>query len=79
MKWGFLKYEIRKFTIDYSKTAAKIRKKHKIDLEQKLKNLENNLNSEENKKFYNHYKNQLDTIYDHIADVIRIWSKCEWY
>ena len=24
MKWEFLKYEIRKFTIDYSKTAAKI-------------------------------------------------------
>ena len=39
MKLEFLKYEIRKFTIDYSKTAAKIRKQHKIDLEQKLKNL----------------------------------------
>ena len=33
MKWEFLKYEIRKFTIDYSKTAAKIRKQHEIDLE----------------------------------------------
>ena len=42
MKWEFLKYEIQKFTIDYSKTAAKIRNQHKIDLE-KLKNLENNL------------------------------------
>ena len=28
MKLEFLKYEIRKFTIDYSKTAAKIRKQH---------------------------------------------------
>ena len=37
IKWEFLKYETRKFTIDYSKTAAKIRKQHKIDLEQKLK------------------------------------------
>ena len=37
MKWEFLKFEIRKFTIDYSKTAAKIRKQLKIDLEQKLK------------------------------------------
>ena len=42
MKWEFLKYDIQKLTIDYSKTAAKIRKQHKIDLE-KLKNLENNL------------------------------------
>ena len=54
MKWEFLKYEIRKFTIDYSKSAAKIRKKYKIALEQKLKTLENNLNSEENRKLYNH-------------------------
>ena len=52
MKLEFLKYEIRKFTIDYSKTAAKIRKQHKIDLEHKLRNLENNLTSEENRKRY---------------------------
>ena len=79
MKWEFLKYEIRKFTIDYSKTAAKIRKQHKIDLEHKLKNFENKLTSEENRKLYNHYKNELETIYDHIADGIGIRSKCEWY
>ena len=79
MKWEFLKYEIWKFTIDYSKTAAKIRKQHKIDLEQKLKNLENNLTSEENRKLYNHYKNELETIHDHIANDIRIRSKCEWH
>ena len=64
MKWECLKYEIQKFTIDYSKKAAKIRKQQKINLEQKLKNLENNLISEENRKLYNHYKNELDTIYD---------------
>ena len=79
MKLEFLKYEIRKFTIDYSKTAAKIRKQHKIDLEQKLKNFEKNLTSEENRKLYNHYKSELETIYDHIADDIKIRSKCEWY
>ena len=77
MKWEFLKYEIREFTIDYSKTAAKIRK-----LEQfitKTKNLENDLSSEENRKLYNHYKNELETIYDHIAGGIKIKRKCEWY
>ena len=79
MKWEFLKYEIRKFTIEFSKTAAKIRKQHKIDLEHKLKNLENNLTSEENRKLYNHHKNKLETICDHIADGIKIRSKCEWY
>ena len=50
MKWKFLKYEIRKLTIDYPKTAAKIRKQNKIDLEHKLKNIENNFTSEENRK-----------------------------
>ena len=39
IKWEFLKYETRKFTIDYSKTAAKIRKQHTVNLEHKLKNL----------------------------------------
>ena len=39
MKWEFLKYEIRK--------------KHKINLEHKLKDLENNLPSKENRKLYN--------------------------
>ena len=79
MKWKFLKYKIQKLTIDYSRTAAKTRKQQKIDLEQKPKNLENNLTSEENNKLYNHYKNKLETIYDHIDDGIRIRSKCEWY
>ena len=76
-KWEFIKYEIRKFTINYSKTVVKIRKQHKIDLEHKLKNLENNI--EENRKLYNHYKNELKTIYDHIAEGIKLRSKCEWY
>ena len=79
MKWEVLKYEIRKFTIDYSKTAAKIRKKHKIDLEHKLKNFENNLTSEENKKLYSHYKNELEAIYEHTGDGTNVRSKCEWY
>ena len=47
-KWGFLKYEFQKFTIDYSKTAPKIRKLEQINLEQELKYLENNLTSEKN-------------------------------
>ena len=79
MKWQFLKFEIRKFTIDYSKIAAKIRKQHKVNLEHKLKNLQNNLTSEKYRKLYNHYKNELETIYDHITNGIKIRSKCEWY
>ena len=39
-------------------TQKQLLKKHKIDLEHTLKNLENNLTSDENRKFYNHYKNE---------------------
>ena len=35
--------------------------------------------SQENTKFYSHYKNKLGTIYDHIAYGIRIRSKWECY
>ena len=66
-------------TIDWSKTTAKIRKQRRINLEQELKSLENNLTSEGNRKPYSHYKNELETIDDHPADGIRIRSKCIWY
>ena len=56
------KKEIRKFTNDYSKNIAKKRKKQRINLELKLKNLDSNLNSRENRKLYNHYKNALETM-----------------
>ena len=75
----FLKYKIRKFMIGYSKTAAKRRKQQMINLEPELKNLKNNLTSEENRKLYNDYKNDLGTIYDHFADGIRVRSEYEWY
>ena len=47
--------------------------------EQELKNLEKNLTSKENRKVYGQHKNESETIYDHIVDIIRIRSKCERY
>ena len=68
-----MSYDIQKFTIDHSKTAAKIRK-------QKLKNLESNLTFEENKKLYRHYKNDLETVYDHNINDITKRGKCgSWH
>ena len=48
-------------------------------LENKLKELEGNLNTEDNIPSCNIYKKELDSIYDHIAEGIRIRSKCDWY
>ena len=71
--------KIRTFTINYSKKLAKERKENETLLETKLKELEVNLNTEDNIQSYNIYKKELDSIYDHIAEGIRIRSKCDWY
>ena len=73
LKWELLKYKIWKFIINYSKKLAKERKENKTLLENKLKELEGNLNTEDN------IQSELDSIYDHIAESIRIRSKCDWY
>ena len=70
--------EIRKCTINYFKKLAKEQKENKT-LENKLKELEGNFNTEDNIQSYNIYKKELDSIYDHIAEGIRIRSKCDWY
>ena len=47
-RWEFLKYEIRKFSIDLSKLQAQNTKNEKMFLENKLKKLENNTNYNKN-------------------------------
>ena len=47
-RWKFLKYEIRKFSIDLSKLQAQNTKNEKMFLENKLKKLENNTNYNKN-------------------------------
>ena len=79
LKWELLKYEIRKFTINYSKKLAKEHKENKTLLENKLKELEGNLNTEDNIQSYDIYRKELDSIYDHVAEGIRIRSKCDRY
>ena len=78
LKWEFLKYEVRKFTIKYTKHSAKEKRQQRINLENQLKKLEGNLD-EDNLSKYNSVKNELDEIYDHIAEDTRIRRKCDWY
>ena len=78
-KWEFLKYEIRKFTIVYSKNKAK-RKREKVSfLENKLKDLEQNLNNKETNLQYNSFKGKVNDIYEEISHGIKIRSCCNWY
>ena len=78
LKWEFLRYEIRKFTIHY-KGLAKERKQKVSHVESELKNLEISLDDANNLGKYDSIKNELDAIYDYIAEGIRIRSKCNWY
>ena len=79
MKWEYLKFEIRKFTISYSKIHAKDNIKMKNDLENKLKDLENNLNNYDKLQEYNKIKSELEEIYEKFAEGAKVRSKCTWY
>ena len=79
LKWKFLKYEIHKSTIHYTKGLAKERKQKVLNLENELKKLEISLDDANNLGKYDSINTELDAIYDHIAEGIRIRSKCNWY
>ena len=78
LKWELLKYEIRKFTIDYTKRKAKEKRKQQVYLESELKKLEKNLENSDNLRKYERLKNDLELIYDHVAEGVRLRSKCDW-
>ena len=81
VKWQLLKYEVRKFTINYTKQIAKEKQQQRIVkyLAIELAILEKNLDEDDNLSKYNNIKNELDAIYDHITEGIRIRSKSNWY
>ena len=79
IKWEFLKYQIRKFTIDFSKCLARDQRQKKLLLEAKLIILENDLNNSTCLQEYNECKKELDEIYENIAEGIRVRSRCQWY
>ena len=55
------------------------RKGKKLNLESELRKLEISLDDANNLGKYNSIKNELEAIYDYIAEGIRIRSKCDWY
>ena len=76
-KWKLLKFEICKFAITYSEKTSQNTRKSQFELEKKLKEFESNLNSEVNFNEITKCKNNLELIYDKIAEDIKIRSKCQ--
>ena len=79
LKCELLKYEIHKFTMDYTKRQAKERRKQQTYLESELENLENNLESSNNLRKNESLKNDLELILKNIAEGVRIRSKRDWH
>ena len=79
LRWEFLKYEIRKFTINFSKKLVKEENKDQNFLEKELKKLEKNLNNLQTNEYYLGCKQKLQNIYTKKVNGIRIRSKCNWY
>ena len=70
-QWESLKYEIRKFSMAFSKKKSKEKRENLAPLEGKLKELELNLNCDENLEQYGIYKNVLNDIYNDISNGIK--------
>ena len=79
MRWEYLKYEIRKFSIHFSVSEAKKINNEMKTLENKIKTVEENLTNNENNEEYLKCKRDLNYIYDQKIEGIKIRSKCNWY
>ena len=79
LRWEYLKYEIRKFTVQFSKENAKKMKLERVCLENRIKHLESDLKNQNGNEEYDECKNKLEQIYQEKVDGIRIRSKCDWY
>ena len=76
VKWEYLKYNIRKYTINFSKKLAKNTNKNINDLESKLKHVEKDYENYVDNIDYKLCKQQPDAIYEEKAKGIKIRSKC---
>ena len=78
-KWEFLKYEIHKRSIAFSKALVKKSEKEHALLLSKITKLEQDIDSEEKIDEYEKTRNELEKIYDNVAEGVKIGSKCSWY
>ena len=71
-KWEFLKYEMCKRSIAFSKALARKSKKEHALLLSKIAKLEQDIDSKEKFDECDKTKNELEKIYDNIAEAVKI-------
>ena len=77
LKMELLKYEVKKFTMHYTKNISRQKRARKQTLELKLETML--ANDQQNSDEYINAHADLEELYDEIATGIRIRSKCSWY
>ena len=82
IRWDILKYRIRQYSMKYSKTAAERRRKRRLELESKVKELEAYVTAESSTQFMQDYEaaeSELEGIYNYITEGIILRSRDMWY
>ena len=80
--WGFIKYNVRKFSFQYSRAKFKRMRERRHDLEKRFKCYEDNLLSDLDDgclQKYHEAEAELDQLYNHITEGIIIHSRTTWY
>ena len=80
--WEFIKYNVRKFSFQYSRAKSKRMRERRQDLEKRVKFYEDNLLSDSDDgclQKYHEAKAELDQLYNHITEGIIIRSRSAWY
>ena len=80
--WEFIKYNVRKFSFQYSRAKSKRMRERRQDLEKRVKFYEDNLLSDSDDgclQKYHEAKAELDQLYSHITEGIIIRSRTAWY
>ena len=80
--WDLLKYKIRQFTINYSKTKARNRRAKVNELEEKLQNCTKKYDkdpSRQNVEDLECLQVEYDQLYDYITQAAIVRSRATWY
>ena len=80
--WEWLKFNIRSFSIQYSKKRAKKNRESEVRLEKELCRLSSELQnnpSSQNYELYKSVKSKLEQIYDYKVDGIMTRARLRWY
>ena len=76
--WEYIKFEIRQFSITFSKNLSKCVNADRELLEKKLKDLEKSGSFYSDNEDYKACQTKLDNIYDKKVEGIRIRRRCDW-